>query len=112
MVKKKNNVLQSKIIEDKPMAGGVRKRTIVFSKPNSQVSVKNVKQLVENLEPLAVNGKMLVRAEGIDRLTTTLKGLQQELHIEDYEEYYSNKVKDTGKFFNFEKVYITIYVNN
>jgi hypothetical protein len=116
--KTKNGKKSKKIIEsafkqelkyEKTLPGGVQ-RTIEITKPGSHVSTDDVKTYYANMVKDFPGSKINIRAFGIDNERITLKAMNGLLHVQDYEEYYENRVKDTGKFFNFDRVQITMIV--
>ena len=68
------------------------------------ITPTEIQMLTKNLlEKAPKNTKLRIRGLGIDSWHN-LKTFDDDLNVQDYDEYYKGKVKDTGKFTNFSQI--------
>jgi hypothetical protein len=93
-----------------PMIDGTR-TTYQYFRKNGQIDVPEVKKIVDRLERKAVEKgediKIAVRGLNVEKWNT-LKGYDSELNIQDFADYYRNRVEDPSKFEMFNQLQITI----
>lgn len=78
-----------------------------------KITINDIQKLKDNMDKKihdsGKHSKYIVQARNIEK-TWRLKGMEQDdLQIEAYEDYLSNKAKDISKFTKFDKVYFTIF---
>lgn len=91
---------------------GARETTLIISRPNKskQLDVWEMRNILTNMQKSLPDAKFMVRAMNA-QLIFTFKGYDDdELNVEEFEDYYENKVKDTMKFVKFSFIEITSYV--
>ena len=70
----------------------------------NDISPKEIQILTKQLLAKAPkNTKLRIRGLGIDRWQN-LKTFDDDLNVQDYDEYYQGKVEDSGKFTNFSQL--------
>ena len=108
MVKK--SVYTKKIIKEKTVKHG-KERTIQLYRNDKKndISAQDIRDIVQGLKNADPNKIFMVRALNATRWST-LKGFYSDLNVDDEEEYYANKVKDTDKFSKFSQLQITAFV--
>ena len=103
------------ILENTTFKNSNRTTVQINRNDKKQMDVSDVQELVNGLESTATKKKekvkILVRALLIDKWIT-LKGYDDELDIEDFEEYYRNKVADPSKFEKFIQLQISVAKQN
>ena len=78
------------------------------TKKNRQLDVKHMREILEIVEAgIPENAKVMVRGLNGHRFFT-FKTYNTDLKVLDFDEYYRNKVEDTGKFEKFEYIEITV----
>lgn len=80
-----------------------------------QMDVSDVEELVNGLETMGrkkkENIKIMVRALLVDKWIT-LKGYNDELQLDEFDEYYKNKVSNSSKFEKFAQLQIYVAKQN
>jgi hypothetical protein len=88
--------------------------TLQFSRKNKndQIDVDEMKKVLESLNKKANdegdNLKIMIRALNIDKWYT-FKGFDTDLEVEEFEDYFKDKVKNGEKFEKFSQMQITTF---
>jgi hypothetical protein len=107
--------LKKEIVGKEKNYGGVKENTILFTRKTGAFDIDKdeVEDLLATIQNEAKKkGKEIrtsIRAVNNQRMFT-LKALHGDLNIQDFDDYYKNKVKDVNKFEKFSQVYITVQV--
>jgi predicted transcriptional regulator len=95
----------TKLIGTKNIGKAVKKTYQVTKKGN--LKSEHIKDILATISKGNTDVKIMIRALNADKWNT-LKGFSTELNIEDFEDYYKNKVSDTSKFEYFTQVEVSI----
>ena len=111
VVKKKPTKYKSVITETKNFAN-VTETTMQISRANGRgIDVDEFENIYAGLRQ-KTNSKLVVRALNGQRWFTFKGYSDDELNIDSFEDYYKNKVSETGKFENFSIIQITSLKSN
>ena len=111
VVKKKPVKYNSVITETKNFAN-VTETTIQISRTNGKgIDVDEFQNIYAGLRQ-KTDSKLVVRALNNQRWFTFKGYSDDELNIDSFEDYYKNKVSETGKFENFSIIQITSLKSN
>ena len=95
----------TKLIGTKKIGKATKKSYQVTKKENFKT--KDIKDILATVSKHGPNAKIMIRALNADKWNT-LKGFSTDLNIEDFEDYYKNKVSHTSKFEYFTQVEVSI----
>ena len=112
---KKIATLKKEIVGKEKNYGGLKENTILFTRKTGAFDIDKdeVEGLLSTIQKEAKKqGKEIrtsIRAMNNNRMFT-LKTLSGDLNIQEFDDYYKNKVKNVNKFEKFSQVYITVQV--
>ena len=107
MAKGKTKYVYTKQVEKKTKGHSISV-VDVAREDGKDVNEKMMNNLYKELAKKYDPRDIIVRGLGPDRWAT-LKGLgDDELNLKDYEEYYEDRVKDTGKFMTFSQIQVIV----
>jgi hypothetical protein len=109
MTKKPKYKMRVKQVRD---FAGARETTIRISRPNKSkyLDVWEMRNMLANMQKSLPNAQFMVRGMNA-QFIFTFKGYDDEdLNVEEFEDYYENKVSDPIKFEKFSFIEITSYV--
>ena len=105
----------TKVIKTKEYVDCTSITVQVNRKDKDMIKISEIKKLTEKLIKDNKGARIMVRALGISHMTTvgegvflTLKGLNERLRLDEYEDYFEGRVADTAKFMNFSQLELTI----
>jgi hypothetical protein len=90
------DILFKKKIREVKMLDGTRTTYQYYYNNGRQIDIPKLRRIVENLESSGED-KIVVRGLNADKWNT-LKGYDSELNVQDFEDYYRNRVEDPSKF--------------
>ena len=96
----------TKLIGTKKIGKATKKSYQITKKGN--IKVNDVKDILATLTKGGTDAKIMIRGLNADKWNT-LKGYSTDLNIEDFEDYYKNKVSDTSKFEYFTQLEISVF---
>jgi hypothetical protein len=114
-VSKKNVSVFNRTVVDTRVMGKTKEITYIINKEgvgkDRDIEVEDVKKIYNDIENgLGDNAKFMIRCLN-PKQWFTLKGYSDhELELDDYEDYFRNKVKDMSKFGKFFQIELTISV--
>ena len=91
---------------------GARETTIKISRPNKSkhLDVWEMRSILANMQKSLPGAQFMVRGMNAQHMFTFKGYDDEELKIEEFEDYYENKVSDPTKFEKFSFIEITSYV--
>jgi hypothetical protein len=111
MQNKTNSFTINKRLERKFQDGTQTTLQMTRTKKEQQIDIKHIEHVLESIKRKAkkenFNVKVMIRGLNADKWNT-LKGFDTELDVDEFEEYYKDKVKDTDKFEKFSQLQVTI----
>jgi len=96
----------TKLIATKPVGKATKTSYQITKKGN--IKVIDVKDILAKLSKPGSNAKIMIRGLNADKWST-LKGFSTDLNIEDFEDYYKNKVNDSSKFEYFTQLEVSVF---
>ena len=90
---------------------GAKETTVKIYRPSKSlyIDVWEMKNILTNMQKLRPNAQFMVRAMNNAQMFTFKGYDDEELKIEEFEDYYENKVRDSDKFKKFSHIEITAY---
>lgn len=110
MVKKDTKFNYSKL-EDRVFHNGTIHSTINITRKykNKKMDVDDMRQIYEGMKKrLGPKAQFTIRGSNIRGTWTFKKFNDDELNIEDFEDYYRGKVRETDKFEKFHMISVTL----
>jgi hypothetical protein len=109
MEKKPKYKMRVKNVRDFP---GARETTIKISRPNklNHLDVWEMRSILANMQKNLPDTQFMVRAMNAQHMFTFKGYNDEDLNVEEFEDYYENKVSDPVKFKKFSFIEITSYV--
>jgi hypothetical protein len=113
MVNTRNKSKYNSVVTQVRDFPGTTETTLQISRSSKskQLDVDEVRTILANMQTSLGSGtKLMVRAMNAQRLFTFKTFANDDLQIEDFEDYYANKVIDTEKFEKFSFIQVTSLV--
>ena len=109
MAKKPKYKMRVKKVRD---FAGARETTIKISRPSKlkHLDVWEMRSILANMQKSLPGAQFMVRGMNAQHMFTFKGYDDEELKIEEFEDYYENKVSDPTKFEKFSFIEITSYV--
>ena len=109
MAKKPKYKMRVKNVRD---FAGARETTIKISRPSKSkhLDVWEMRSILANMQKSLPGAQFMVRGMNAQHMFTFKGYDDEELNIEEFEDYYENKVSDPTKFEKFSFIEITSYV--
>ena len=109
MAKKPKYKMRVKNVRD---FAGARETTIKISRPSKSkhLDVWEMRSILANMQKSLPGAQFMVRGMNAQHMFTFKGYDDEELKIEEFEDYYENKVSDPTKFEKFSFIEITSYV--
>jgi hypothetical protein len=109
MAKKPKYKMRVKQVRD---FAGARETTLIISRPNKlkHLDVWEMRNILANMQKSLPNAQFMVRGMNAQQMFTFKGYNEDELNIEEFQDYYENKVSDPIKFEKFSFIEITSYV--
>ena len=100
--------MEKKILSKRDIGDGIQTTIQLSNSDKSNITTDEISQIVNKFS--TGGNRIMVRALNIERWCT-LKGMNEEFSVEDFINYYVNKVKeaDVDKFTEFMQVQITVF---
>ena len=99
-VKQKNSTYRTAITQTRDFRGAIETTTQISRTNSKGINVEQFKNIYAKIRASS-DDKLIVRAMNGARWWTFKGYSESDLNIDTFEDYYQNKVKETGKFENF-----------